>query len=556
VTNRKMTNNSSNFSELINKKTYGAAIPVLPNPEISEFVASAQLLGTVNNNRGRWNPFLPENDMTKDGAQYSKEVELRANGGRHRDGIYAFRFTTNHSLFESFKANHYKTGEKGEPKLVTGEGANKAQNIIIKIEKDGVYTISFNPTEFKFNISPQPTYLTEIESIQINGFVWDEEDMFQKFDETRANHEMTKNGDWWEKTVPLKINGGIDFRADGVYQFLFSVNHNEDWGFAAYNDGQGTLVGGTGFGSSGGQSKHSGITIQVFADADYTIRMNPKQYKFEVKSPEGIEPVKIWNDVKSFQLLGTFYEKDQFAPTNPGRNMANCEDNIWQKTLELQPGIYSANFAISNELFLDTMALGAWIESDKTHKLMGLGWHGKPNEPNVLFEVIKSGKYQFTYDGDKDAFSIELLNESSSNSEEIAIQALPTIDTLQLVGSFDAPLVEWKPDNPANNMERVGNSIFTKDVELEANRSYTYKYTVNNWNWLWVFADYELDGHGEDFAGRNPDVANSRIEDLKLYGQLTNHGNPPTLQFTPEVSGWYTFTVDLETGAYSVQPKQ
>ncbi|GEM_PF-3744299 len=74
--------------------------------------------------------------MTKDGAQYSKEVELRANGGRHRDGIYAFRFTTNHSLFESFKANHYKTGEKGEPKLVTGEGANKAQNIIIKIEKD------------------------------------------------------------------------------------------------------------------------------------------------------------------------------------------------------------------------------------------------------------------------------------------------------------------------------------------------------------------------------------------------------------------------------------
>lgn len=232
-------------------KTYGAAIPVLPNPEISEFTASAQLLGTVNNNRGRWNPFLPENDMTKDGAWYSKEVELRANGGRHRDGIYAFRFTTNHSLFESFKANHYKTNKKGKPKLVTGERANKAQNIIIKIEEDGVYTISFNPTEFRFNISPQPTYLTEIESVQLNGFIWNEEDMFQKFDETRPNHEMTKNGDWWEKTLPLKTDGGIDFRADGVYQFLFSANHNEDWGFAAYNDGKGTLVGGTGFGSSG-----------------------------------------------------------------------------------------------------------------------------------------------------------------------------------------------------------------------------------------------------------------------------------------------------------------
>ncbi|MBC6417885.1 MAG: hypothetical protein GDA44_03365 [Prochloron sp. SP5CPC1] len=539
-------------------KTYGAAIPVLPNPEISEFTASAQLLGTVNNNRGRWNPFLPENDMTKDGAQYSKEVELRANGGRHRDGIYAFRFTTNHSLFESFKANHYKTNKKGKPKLVTGEStaplrerANKAQNIIIKIEKDGVYTISFNPTEFRFNISPQPTYLTEIESVQLNGFIWDEEDMFQKFDETRPNHEMTKNGDWWEKTLPLKTDGGIDFRADGVYQFLFSANHNEDWGFAAYNDGKGTLVGGTGFGSSGGQSKHSGITIQVFANADYTIRMNPKKYKFEVKSPEGVEPVTILNDITSFQLLGTFNADEyQFEPTNPKRNMANSGDNIWQKTVQLSPGIYGANFAISHELFLDTMALGAWLESDKSNKLMGLGWHGKPNEPNVFFQIETSGDYQFTYDGNKDEFAIECVSDN-----KVVLKPLTTIDTLQLVGNFDAPLQAWDPTNPDNNMERVGNSIFTKDVELQANNTYEYKYTANNWNWLWVFADYELDGYGTDFAGRNPDVVNSRIEDLKLYGQLTTHGDPPTLKFTPEVRGWYTFTVNLETGAYSVQSK-
>ena len=65
------------------------------------------------------------------------------------------------------------------------------------------------------------------------------------------------------------------------------------------------------------------------------------------------------------------------------------------------------------------------------------------------------------------------------------------------LGSFDAPLVEWQPDSPANNMERVSKSIFTKEVELVGYRTYEYKYTANNWNWLWVFADYELDGYGE-----------------------------------------------------------
>ena len=534
--------------ELVDKPTSGTAIPVLCNPDFQQCAESAQLLGTVNNNRGRWNPFLPENNMIRDGQTYHKEVELEANGGRQGDGIYALRFVTNHDLRQTFKVDR-QIDSSSKPELVTGDRADKAQNVTIKVDRDGIYKISFNPATLEYNITPKPTYLTAIRSVQLNGFVWDDENMFQKFDETRKNHEMTKNGDWWEKTVALKTNGGIDFRADGVYQFLFSANNNEDWGFGADNDGKGSLTGGTGFGSSGGKSKNSAITIQVFEDGDYTIRMNPKEYKFEVKPAEGLPPVKIWNDVTSFQLLGSIYPENQFDPTNKERNMKKVGGNVWTKTVQISPGNYSANFAISKELFLDTMALGAWLESDEPNKLIGKAWHGKPNEPNIFFNVAQSGDYKFTYEADRDQFSIESLNNAP-------LQPATTIKTLQLVGSFDEPMEAWQPTSEANNMQKADRSMFVKDVQLEADRKYEYKYTANNWGWLWVFADYELDDYGQDFSGRNPNTANSTIKDLKEYGQLTTHGNPPALEFTPKSSGCYTFAANLETGAYSVQPSK
>jgi hypothetical protein len=53
-------------------------------------------------------------------------------------------------------------------------------------------------------------------------------------------------------------------------------------------------------------------------------------------------------------------------------------------------------------------------------------------------------------------------------------------------------------------MQRTGDSLFTKEVFLEKSRQYDYKYMANDWRWLWGFADYELDGYGTDFSGRNP----------------------------------------------------
>jgi len=547
--------NVQTLESMLDRQTRGVEIPVVAPRATdidsrSECTGTAQLIGTVHNHRGRWNPFLAENNMAWNGTAFTKDIELFRTGGRHGDGVYAFRFVRDHELARTFKADHSHVDEDGQPRLMSGPEATAAHNIMIRVVTDGIYTITFDPNVVAFNVSPRPEYLTTISSIQLNGFVWDDEDMFRKFDETRPTHEMTLVGQAWELSIPLRADGGISFRKDGVYQFLFSANHNEDWGFGGDNRALGRLSGGTGFGSSGGGSIHSAVTIKVWNDGVYTIRMNPSRFEFEVVPPNGAQPPDRLNRIDSMQLLGSIYSDRPYDPTLAEHGMDNVGSRAWVKTVDLAPGIYSINFAISQELFLDTMALGAWIATSDKTKLAGRAWHGKPSEPNVLFEVLSSGSYRFTYDGTHDEFTIE----PASASEKILLRPITTIDSVQLVGNFEAPLVAWDPRNPANDMKRPTQNRFERDVELIAGQTYSYKYTANHLPWLWVFADYELDGYGEDFRGRNPDVLHSALPMLKRYGHLTTHGDPPALQITPQVSGLHKFIVDLETGAYSVHP--
>ncbi|XXX74574.1 ankyrin repeat domain-containing protein [Sorangium sp. So ce134] len=528
---------------LAGKITRGAAVPVLAHGAPS----SAQLLGTVHARRGRWNPFLPDNDMTVSEGRFHREFFLSRDGGRHGDGVYAFRFVLDHDLRKTYKADHARRDANGKPSLVHGDAADQAQNVMIRVEQDGVYRISFDPSAGTFDVSPKPIWLTEIHSVQINGFVWDSEELFQKFDETRPSHDMTRDGKGWRITLSLRADGGISTRKDGVYQLLFSANHNEDWGFAAVNDGRGRTAGGTGFASSGGRSVHSAIAIRVFEDGDYTFRLFPEEGTFSVTPEGGKRAPALLNDRKSIQLLGTIWKDKPYDPTAPEREMEPAEAGKFVKVVSIDPGIYAVNFAIDRELFLDTMALGAWIVPDTPGRLVGRAWHGKPNEPNVFFEVVKGGSYRFTYDIEAD----ELVIEPEEATGEEALRALPVLEVLQLVGSFDANA--WDPTAPGNDMDRVGDSAFSKVVYLEAGRKYQYKYVANRWGWLWVFADYELDGYGADFTGRNPCPRRSRLQDLKRYGQLTTHGDPPPLELTPTVTGHFTFIADLETGGYSVE---
>ena len=98
---------------------------------------SAQLVGTVHDTRTAWNPFAEANDMhaEKDGS-FIRELDLRTDGGRNRDGIYAMRFFTNRELRQVYKRGT-ETG-----RLITATQAAFAGNIIFRVPANGTYLLT------------------------------------------------------------------------------------------------------------------------------------------------------------------------------------------------------------------------------------------------------------------------------------------------------------------------------------------------------------------------------------------------------------------------------
>lgn len=519
----------------VDANTHGVAVPVL---RCSESERTAQLLGTVHTRRGRWNPFLPDNDMKRTEQGFSATVTLSERGGRHCDGVYALRFSLDHDLRKSWKFDLSALDSTGKPTLVSGNDATRAHNLMFRVRESGEYRVDFDPVGRTYSIAPEPDYLSVIDSVQLNGFVWDAESDFEKFDERRPSHQMDRKGTSWVLTIPLLRDGGISFRKDGIYQFLFSVNQNEDWGFGGDNERPRGLAGGTGFGSSGGRSTQSAITIQVFDSGDYTFQLEPEDFRFSVSAENGKRPPRLLNGIRSMQLLGSFYGSQIFDPLDPSTQMREASPGVWEKTLEVAAGVHVLNFALSNELFLDTMALGAWMVDSERGVLRGRAWHGKPNEPNVLLRVHESTRITVRYDLASDEFTLE-------PSIPFALEPIWKIETLELIGDMTG----WEPDV----MQRHGSS-FVKDVKLEAQRTYGYKYRANGLPWLWTFADYELDGYGRDLLTRNEDPHTRDWAALREFGHLTTHGNPAAMTFTPAETGIHRFFVDLETGLYGVSP--
>ena len=116
------------------------------------------------------------------------------------------------------------------------------------------------------------------------------------------------------------------------------------------------------------------------------------------------------------------------------------------------------------------------------------------------------------------------------------------------------PLIEWDPKAEENLMASLGRGRFERIVELAQGTEYHFKFIGNQSNWQIVFADYELDGYGLNYNTNNPDPYNSRLEDLRIHGHLTTHGNPHPIHFVPSVSGPHCVMVDLWSGAYGVKP--
>ncbi len=238
-------------------------------------------------------------------------------------GLYTIRLVVNHSPQRQLKTTLSSKANGIWDLLETCDG-RETRNINFKVDVSQSLTFRFDSSTMTLAITPSAGdetlhHIDTFESFELNGFPWDDLDMFEKFDcRIRGREFVQTSSDVWSIDVPLRKDGGIDFRADGVYQFLISSNRDEDYGFSGFNDGSNTLVQGTGFGSSHGTSKHSGCTVQVFSDGLYRFNLHSPEStnpKFSVEpspSNPSLPTPKVLNQRESYQLLGSIFADNQF----------------------------------------------------------------------------------------------------------------------------------------------------------------------------------------------------------------------------------------------------
>ena len=540
------------------------ALPIHTSSHIgSNLIESISMVGNLTARRWRWNPFITDQDFVVVGDSiWERRVFLESPKGVEHTANFSFRLIINHNSQRYLKFRDVDVQSLTWKLAEDHNGMNYA-NINFHLNMDSELLFRFNSLTMQLQIIPMdiasdPTSIVEpiveFKGYELNGFIWDELSMFDKFSCRRPGRSFINTSSFkWSLDVPLKANGGIDFRADGVYQFLISANGEEDFGFSALNDGTGRLVRGTGFGSSHGTSMHSGCTIKVREDGVYRfiLDVNPDCPHIEVTGVMVSNPEYL-SLRSSIQLLGTVYADNQFDPTVSGRSLIpdSTESNL-VLDLDVKAGKHCVNFGIGSELFLDTMGFGCWLDFDPTQptkSLRGIAWHGKPQEWNIFFELNIDSRLRFSYNLIDDSFGIDVLSSGGF------LTPTTELSELSLVGNFPEPLKAWDPESPANLMELIGGGRFQRTVLLHAGETYTYKYVANRTPWQMVFADYELDCYGTDFTGSHPNPGDVTVSSLKRFGQLTSHGNPPALSFTPIHSGPYRFYADVITGAYNVKP--
>ncbi len=487
---------------------------------MAQEVAPARLVGTVREGRWCWNPYQVTNAMVADAqGGFSAVLKLAPDGGRNRDGIYAMRFYSGPDLSSVFKR-----GEKSG-KLVSGAEARRGGNIIFRVKSAGEYRVRFDPQAGSYLIYPAVEELMQIESMQMNGFVHDKEGSVEcfdgrrtrpaeKWDEWMPTHEMKRGKDGtWSIQLPLSAQGGHE--KNGVYQSLFSANHNGDWGYGGVIGKPDQLSGGNGYDSRVGRIGESAIVFRVVRDGTYTITVHPTKYTMQI-SPK----VEFFTSAR-YQVDGDVVP-DPWNPEAPSHDMEQMADGRWQKLLALKKdggsggsGLYTMNFSIDSNWALDSIGFGG---------VWGRAWHSDPQEWNLLFRVPADGVYKVILDPENDRFEIDP-----------PVLPVTGVDTLQIAGDFEELGQDgaggWNPQAAGHEMRTDDGNVYWRDLKLTKGKNYSYKFTANRAGWSWSLVDYPYDG----------------------YRRLAPHGNPPPLRFDCPRNGVYRFTADLRTGDYRVE---
>ena len=251
----------------------------------SKEIESITLIGNVHAKKWKWNPFNQSLDLKKLSKNtWGLKLNLEGKDDSEFSGAYSVRLIINHNFNRQLKVASFSN--KKWILNVEDQGMT-LDNINFYSKKDQEIECIFNSDNYEFELISADGELPDIQEVldyksyELNGFVWDNLNMFEKFNSKLSKRSFKRISDEiWSIEVPLKKNGGIDFRADGVYQFLISADKEENFGFSGLNDGKGTLVKGIGFSSSHGTSMHSAMTVKIFNDGIYKINLiNPKSNK-------------------------------------------------------------------------------------------------------------------------------------------------------------------------------------------------------------------------------------------------------------------------------------
>lgn len=206
--------------------------PILDEDVIfGDDVNSLSVIGTIHDHRARWNPFAEENEMSRssESGQWLRWIHLSRKGGRHQDGVYNFRFVINHNPKKLLKLDSWDTRNSSEPdkcKLIASIKqtflGKESRNFSVRVHHDCEVCLVVDLVQKTLTVLASEgasiSAIDHVTSVQLNGFVWDSLDMFQKFDERIASKNFVQvSPSIWEKRVPLLSNGGLIL---GVMEFI------------------------------------------------------------------------------------------------------------------------------------------------------------------------------------------------------------------------------------------------------------------------------------------------------------------------------------------------
>ena len=150
-------------------------------------IESVSLLGTVHRRRWKWNPFDKGLDMVRL-SETRWQISHPVNGPQPPEinGIYTIRLVINHSPKRYLKTS-ITNKLNGVWDLIETSDGKSSHNINFSVDVSQSVLFEFDSSTMKLTLTSSAGsdtlhHINDFDSYQLNGFPWDNLDMFDKFD--------------------------------------------------------------------------------------------------------------------------------------------------------------------------------------------------------------------------------------------------------------------------------------------------------------------------------------------------------------------------------------